>query len=50
MFFLFSFLKINIVNDEKVNKVNKIFTEVQKEVKQLSKAPSDSPKTHLVII
>nr|XP_034981635.1 ribosomal biogenesis factor isoform X1 [Zootoca vivipara] len=38
--------KINIVNDEKVNMVNKVFTEVQKEVKQLSKAiSSDSPKS-----
>nr|XP_060631536.1 ribosomal biogenesis factor isoform X2 [Anolis sagrei ordinatus] len=33
-----SLKKINIVNDEKVNTVNKVFTEVQKEVKQLSKA------------
>ncbi|XP_044280198.1 ribosomal biogenesis factor isoform X2 [Varanus komodoensis] len=40
-----SLKKINIVNDEKVNMVNKIFTEVQKEVKQLSKAiPSDPSK------
>nr|XP_056710010.1 ribosomal biogenesis factor [Euleptes europaea] len=44
-----SLKKINIVNDEKVNTVNKIFTEVQKEVKQLSKATaSDLPKRHLV--
>ncbi|XP_053100454.1 ribosomal biogenesis factor isoform X3 [Hemicordylus capensis] len=40
-----SLKKINIVNAEKVNLVNKVFTEVQKEVQQLSKAPSlDSPK------
>ncbi|XP_034619108.1 ribosomal biogenesis factor [Trachemys scripta elegans] len=32
--------KINIVNDEKVRTVNKAFTEVQKEVKQLSKGIS----------
>ncbi|XP_062986978.1 ribosomal biogenesis factor [Elgaria multicarinata webbii] len=40
-----SLKKINIVNDEKVNMVNKVFTEVQKEVKQLSKAiPAASSK------
>ncbi|XP_016848313.1 ribosomal biogenesis factor isoform X1 [Anolis carolinensis] len=40
-----SLKKINIVNDEKVNTVNKVFAEVQKEVKQLSKAiASDSSK------
>ncbi|XP_061458396.1 ribosomal biogenesis factor [Rhineura floridana] len=44
-----SLKKINIVNDEKVNMVNKIFTEVQKEVKQLSKAIlSDPPKRHQI--
>ncbi|XP_063155521.1 ribosomal biogenesis factor [Candoia aspera] len=37
--------KINIVNDEKVREINKVFTEIQKNVKQLSKAvPSDSAK------
>lgn len=35
-----SLKKINIVNDEKVRTVNKAFTEVQKEVKQLSKGIS----------
>ncbi|XP_054838836.1 ribosomal biogenesis factor-like [Eublepharis macularius] len=44
-----SLKKINIVNDEKVKMVNKIFTDVQKEVKQLSKAiSSDPPKRHLI--
>ncbi|KAJ6663915.1 hypothetical protein lerEdw1_008869 [Lerista edwardsae] len=44
-----SLKKINILNDEKVNMVNKVFTEVQKEGKQFSKAPaSDSPKSHLI--
>ncbi|XP_060099534.1 ribosomal biogenesis factor [Heteronotia binoei] len=44
-----SLKKINIVNDEKVTMVNKIFTQVQKEVKQLSKAASsDPPKRHLI--
>uniref|UniRef100_A0A8C8VH84 Ribosomal biogenesis factor n=1 Tax=Pelusios castaneus TaxID=367368 RepID=A0A8C8VH84_9SAUR len=43
--------KINIVNDEKVRMVNKAFTEVQKEVKQLSKGiSSKSQKRHQVII
>ncbi|XP_069778122.1 ribosomal biogenesis factor-like isoform X2 [Narcine bancroftii] len=32
-----SLKKINIMNSEKVNKVNKAFTEVQKEIKNLSK-------------
>ncbi|KAM3839548.1 ribosomal biogenesis factor [Vipera latastei] len=37
--------KINIVNDEKVHKIDKVFTEIQKNVKQLSKAvPTDSSK------
>uniref|UniRef100_T1DM42 Putative C8orf59-like protein n=1 Tax=Crotalus horridus TaxID=35024 RepID=T1DM42_CROHD len=37
--------KINIVNDEKVHKIDKVFTEIQKNVKQLSKTvPSDSSK------
>ncbi|KAH0617600.1 hypothetical protein JD844_016021 [Phrynosoma platyrhinos] len=41
-----SLKKINIVNDEKVNTVNKVFMEVQKEVNQLSKAIlSGSSKT-----
>ncbi|XP_006113049.2 ribosomal biogenesis factor [Pelodiscus sinensis] len=35
-----SLKKINIVNDEKVRMINKAFTEVQKEVKQLSKSIS----------
>ncbi|XP_042319562.1 ribosomal biogenesis factor [Sceloporus undulatus] len=40
-----SLKKINIVNEEKVNTANKVFTEVQKEVRQLSKAIlSDSSK------
>ncbi|XP_048366999.1 ribosomal biogenesis factor [Sphaerodactylus townsendi] len=44
-----SLKKINIVNDEKVNRINKLFTEVQKEVKQLSKATaSDLPKRHWI--
>uniref|UniRef100_A0A8C5RYP2 Ribosomal biosis factor n=1 Tax=Laticauda laticaudata TaxID=8630 RepID=A0A8C5RYP2_LATLA len=37
--------KINIVNDEKVHKIDKVFTEIQKNVKQLSKTvPSVSSK------
>ncbi|XP_072900306.1 ribosomal biogenesis factor-like [Hemitrygon akajei] len=32
-----SLKKINIMNSEKVSKVNKAFTEVQKEIKNLSK-------------
>ncbi|XP_039201405.1 ribosomal biogenesis factor [Crotalus tigris] len=37
--------KINIVNDEKVHKIDKVFTEIQKNVKQLSKTvPSNSSK------
>uniref|UniRef100_A0A1W7RIU5 Putative C8orf59-like protein n=1 Tax=Agkistrodon contortrix contortrix TaxID=8713 RepID=A0A1W7RIU5_AGKCO len=37
--------KINIVNDEKVHKIDKVFTEIQKNVKQLSKTvPSESSK------
>ncbi|ETE72788.1 hypothetical protein L345_01375, partial [Ophiophagus hannah] len=38
-------LGINIVNDEKVHKIDKVFTEIQKNVKQLSKTvPSGSSK------
>ncbi|KYO48339.1 uncharacterized protein LOC102560125 [Alligator mississippiensis] len=41
--------KINIVNNEKISMVDKAFTEVQKEVKQLSKGISaESQKGHLV--
>ncbi|XP_064363868.1 ribosomal biogenesis factor [Dromaius novaehollandiae] len=41
--------KINIVNDEKVRALNKAFTEVQKEVKQLSKGTAAEPqKEHQV--
>ncbi|XP_020663758.3 ribosomal biogenesis factor isoform X2 [Pogona vitticeps] len=44
-----SLKKINIVNNEKVNMVNKVFSEVQKEVKQLSKPiSSDSSKKHQI--
>ncbi|XP_074843105.1 ribosomal biogenesis factor [Carettochelys insculpta] len=44
-----SLRKINIVNDEKVRMVNKAFTEVQKEVKQLSKGiSSQTLKRHQV--
>lgn len=33
------------MNDEKVHKIDKVFTEIQKNVKQLSKTvPSDSSK------
>ncbi|XP_066478884.1 ribosomal biogenesis factor [Tiliqua scincoides] len=43
-----SLKKINILNDEKVNMVNKVFIEVQKEGKPFSKAPaSDSPKEQI---
>lgn len=43
-----SLKKINILNDEKVSMVNKVFTEVQKEGKLISKAPaSDSPKEQI---
>nr|XP_009672973.1 PREDICTED: uncharacterized protein C8orf59 homolog [Struthio camelus australis] len=35
---------INIVNDEKVRALNKAFTEVQKEVKQLSKGIAAEPQ------
>ncbi|XP_025931601.1 ribosomal biogenesis factor [Apteryx mantelli] len=36
--------KINIVNAEKVRALNKAFTEVQKEVKQLSKGTAAEPQ------
>ncbi|XP_077208122.1 ribosomal biogenesis factor [Paroedura picta] len=44
-----SLKKINIVNNEKVNEVDKIFTEVQKEVKRLTKATSSDPPKKLLI-
>ncbi|XP_070604095.1 ribosomal biogenesis factor [Erythrolamprus reginae] len=41
--------KINIVNGEKVHKIDKAFTEIQKNVKVLSKTvPSDSTKKRLI--
>ncbi|KAL4842675.1 hypothetical protein H8958_015966, partial [Nasalis larvatus] len=35
--------KINIMNDEKVNRVNKAFVNVQKELAHFSKGPSVAP-------
>ncbi|XP_011790991.1 PREDICTED: uncharacterized protein C8orf59 homolog isoform X1 [Colobus angolensis palliatus] len=35
--------KINIMNDEKVNRVNKAFVNVQKELAHFSKGPSVEP-------
>lgn len=42
VFFLF-FLKINIVNAEKVNRVNKAFVDIQKELANFSKGLSLEP-------
>ncbi|XP_062426533.1 ribosomal biogenesis factor isoform X2 [Rhea pennata] len=36
--------KINIINNEKVRALNKVFTEVQKEVKHLSKDMEAEPQ------
>ncbi|KAI6075023.1 ribosomal biogenesis factor [Anas acuta] len=36
--------KINIENADKVSKINKAFTEIQKEVQQLSKGPVVEPQ------
>lgn len=40
---LFFFLKINIVNAEKVNRVNKAFVDIQKELANFSKGLSLEP-------
>ncbi|XP_067887763.1 ribosomal biogenesis factor [Heterodontus francisci] len=40
-----SLKKINIMNNEKVYKVNKAFTEVQKEIQSISKDTSSSKKS-----
>ncbi|XP_041045455.1 ribosomal biogenesis factor-like [Carcharodon carcharias] len=44
-----SLKKLNIVNSEKVCKVNKAFSEVQKEIHNLSKGTSTSSKKPLQI-
>lgn len=43
MFFFLFFLKINIVNAEKVNRVNKAFIDIQKELANFSKGLSLEP-------
>uniref|UniRef100_A0A8B9C7E7 Uncharacterized protein n=1 Tax=Anser brachyrhynchus TaxID=132585 RepID=A0A8B9C7E7_9AVES len=43
VYFFFS-LQINIENADKVSKINKAFTEIQKEVQQLSKGPVVEPQ------
>lgn len=43
MFYFFFFLKINIVNAEKVNRVNKAFVDIQKELANFSKGLSLEP-------
>uniref|UniRef100_A0A8D0C456 Ribosomal biosis factor n=1 Tax=Salvator merianae TaxID=96440 RepID=A0A8D0C456_SALMN len=43
-----SLKKVNIMNDAKVSLINKVFTEVQKEVKQLSKAIPKLPENEPV--
>lgn len=43
MDFFFFFKKINIVNDEKVNRMNKAFVDIQKELAHFSKGLSLEP-------
>lgn len=45
-----SSLQINIENADKVNKINKAFSEIQKEVQQLSKGPVLEPQKNNQVI
>uniref|UniRef100_A0A8B9IJU7 Uncharacterized protein n=1 Tax=Anser cygnoides TaxID=8845 RepID=A0A8B9IJU7_ANSCY len=49
VYFFFS-LQINIENADKVSKINKAFTEIQKEVQQLSKGPVVEPQKNNQVI